>query len=70
MLSHKVFILSMSEMQNNSVSSTIGNHTAQLKNFSDFKNECYVLSCCDMGIGTQIMHVNDKACRFFIIFIE
>ena len=31
--------LSISEMQNNSVSATTGNHTAQLRNFSDFKNE-------------------------------
>ena len=44
MLSHKLVILStcMSEMQNNSVSATTGNHTAQIRNFSDFKNECYV----------------------------
>ena len=52
-------------MPNNSVSATTGNHTAQLRNFSDFKNE-YVWACCDTGIGTQIMHVNEKVCRFFM----
>ena len=56
---------------NKYVSATIGNHQLNLDiSITAKMNVINVWTCCDKGIWTQIMHVNDKHVCFFYKFLQ